>query len=170
VYVPHDQIEAMTMADKIVVLRDGVVEQIGAPLDLYDRPANLFVATFIGSPSMNILDGEIVKDGAGVVFQMTDGKVKLPLPANPALTPGRKVKYGVRPEHFTLSDSGMRAEVVLTEPTGSETQVFMRLGGHDVLGVFRERVSVARGDTVGISIQQGAMHVFDAQTQQRIVA
>ncbi|CAN5141765.1 sn-glycerol-3-phosphate ABC transporter ATP-binding protein UgpC [soil metagenome] len=170
VYVTHDQIEAMTMADKIVVLRDGVVEQIGAPLDLYDRPANLFVATFIGSPSMNILDGEIVKDGDGVVFQMTDGKVKLPLPSNPALTPGRKIKYGVRPEHFILSDSGMRAEVFLTEPTGSETQVFMRLGGHDILGVFRERVSVARGDTVGISIQQGAMHVFDAQTQQRIVS
>jgi multiple sugar transport system ATP-binding protein len=168
IYVTHDQIEAMTLADKIVVLRDGVVEQIGTPLDLYDLPANLFVAGFIGSPSMNILEGEIVQNGSGLVFSMQGG-IKLPLPANdPALTAGRKIKYGVRPEHFTLSDSGMRAEVVLTEPTGSETQVFMRLGGQDILGVFRERVAVERGDSVGLSIQQGAMHLFDANTTQRL--
>ncbi len=167
IYVTHDQIEAMTMADKIVVLRDGVVEQIGRPLDLYDRPANLFVAGFIGSPAMNILDGQIVQNGSGVGFALSDN-VTLPLPNHAGLKPGRKVHYGIRPEHFMLSDSGLRAEVVLTEPTGSETQVFMRLGNHEILGVFRERVQVQRGDTLGIAIQPDAMHVFDGESQKRI--
>ncbi len=168
IYVTHDQIEAMTMADKIVVLRDGVVEQVGRPLDLYDRPANLFVAGFIGSPAMNILDGEVTQSGGGLVVKLTGSDVTLPVPADTALSPGRKVKYGVRPESFSLSDAGLRAEVVVTEPTGSETQVFMRLAGHDIVGVFRERVQVARGDTLGLAVQPGAIHLFDAETEQRI--
>ena len=94
--------------------------------------------------------------------------VALPLPAGVSVAAGRKVHYGIRPEHFSLSDAGLRAEVVLTEPTGSETQVFMRLGGHDVLGVFRERVQIARGDTIGVTVQPGTMHLFDAETEKRI--
>jgi len=168
IYVTHDQIEAMTMADKIVVLRDGVVEQIGRPLDLYDTPANIFVAGFIGSPSMNILQGEIVETPAGPAFGLTP-EVSLPLPAVAAdLKAGRKVHYGIRPEHFVLSDSGLRAEVVLTEPTGSETQVFMRVGDHDLLGVFRERVAAARGDTIGVTFQPNTMHLFDSESGKRL--
>ena len=167
IYVTHDQIEAMTMADKIVVLRDGVVEQVGRPLDLYDRPANLFVAGFIGSPAMNILDGTIGQTGADAAFKLADG-TSLPLPDGASVAAGQKVRYGIRPEHFALSDTGLRAEVVLTEPTGSETQVFMRLGGHEVVGVFRERVQATRGETIGVTIQPNAMHLFDAKTEQRL--
>ena len=167
VYVTHDQIEAMTMADKIVVLRDGVVEQIGRPLDLYDRPANLFVAGFIGSPAMNILHGPIVGTPGGPAFGLSK-EIALPLPSGVSVPAGKAVCYGVRPESFVLSDAGLAAEVVLIEPTGSETQVFMKLGGHDLLGVFRERVEVDRGDTVGIAIQPNAMHLFDAESGKRI--
>ncbi len=167
VYVTHDQIEAMTMADKIVVLRDGIVEQIGQPLDLYDRPANLFVAGFIGSPAMNILRGTIVDGPSGPAFGLSQD-VTLPLPPGLALPIGHEVYCGIRPENFALSDGGLPAEVVLIEPTGSETQVFMRLGGHDVLGVFRERVQADRGDTVGIAIRPDAMHLFDVATEKRI--
>src|SRR4051812_15994282 len=125
VYVTHDQIEAMTMADRIVVLHDGIVEQVGAPLELYDRPANLFVAGFIGSPAMNFLKGRIaVKGGA---FFVTESGATLPLPSAPPGSDGRPTVYGVRPEHFTLG-SGVEATVTVTEPTGSETQVFAKLG------------------------------------------
>ncbi|MBP0649514.1 sn-glycerol-3-phosphate ABC transporter ATP-binding protein UgpC, partial [Mycobacterium tuberculosis] len=99
VYVTHDQIEAMTMADRIVVLRDGKIEQIGRPLDLYDRPDNLFVAGFIGSPAMNFLNGRVVVDGAEAVFRAAEG-IDLPLPARARPAPGTEVVYGVRPEHL----------------------------------------------------------------------
>src|SRR6476620_1470854 len=121
IYVTHDQIEAMTMADRIVVMHDGLVEQIGAPLELYDRPDNLFVAGFIGSPAMNMLKGRIsVNVSAGFVGP---NGVKLPLASAPANSEGRPAVYGVRPEHFTIADDGAEAEIVVVEPTGSETQV-----------------------------------------------
>src|SRR5215217_4305856 len=116
VYVTHDQIEAMTMADKIVVMNAGKVEQIGAPLDLYDRPANQFVAGFIGSPSMNFVSGTITAEGF-----VTTGST-LPLPASAGQN-GTKAVYGIRPEHLTLDATGIAATVSLVEPMGSETQV-----------------------------------------------
>ncbi|TIW51924.1 MAG: ATP-binding cassette domain-containing protein, partial [Mesorhizobium sp.] len=117
IYVTHDQIEAMTMADKIVVLHDGLVEQIGAPLDLYDRPANLFVAGFIGSPSMNFIRGRI-EEG---VFRSTSG-LTLPLPddIHPARVPDCELVYGVRPEHIRARSEGIAGTVTLLEATGSE--------------------------------------------------
>src|ERR1700704_3647650 len=124
VYVTHDQIEAMTMADKIVVMHDGLVEQIGAPLDLYDRPQNLFVAGFIGSPAMNFLNGAIRSNGRAE-FESNDG-IRLPLAAAPGVSDGRQVICGIRPEHFSLADDGAEAEIVVVEPTGSETQVFAK--------------------------------------------
>ena len=131
VYVTHDQIEAMTMADKIVVMHDGIVEQIGTPLDLYDKPDNLFVAGFIGSPAMNFLHGKVKANGAAG-FEGPNG-VKLPLATAPAASDGRPAVYGIRPEHFTIADDGAEAEIVVVEPTGSETQVFAKIGGHDVV-------------------------------------
>src|SRR5271163_3720624 len=123
IYVTHDQVEAMTMADRIVVLRDGVVEQIGAPLELYDRPANLFVAGFIGSPAMNLLHGTIRLNGSPTF--VIDGGVSLPLASAPVGSDGRPAIYGIRPEHLVLSGTdGMPAEVSVLEPTGQETQVF----------------------------------------------
>src|SRR5881409_4007670 len=125
IYVTHDQIEAMTMADKIVVMHDGIVEQIGTPLELYDRPDNQFVAGFIGSPAMNFLKGQVKANGAAS-FEGPNG-VKLPLRSAPSNSEGQPAVYGVRPEHFTIADDGAEAEIIVVEPTGSETQVFAKL-------------------------------------------
>src|SRR5438445_5765758 len=135
VYVTHDQIEAMTMADRIVVMHDGIVEQIGAPLELYDRPDNLFVAGFIGSPAMNTLKGTVRINGK--VEVEGPGGVRLPIADVPRGSDGRSVVYGVRPEHFSIVDDGPEAEILVIEPTGSEIQVVAKLGGHDVIAVFR---------------------------------
>jgi multiple sugar transport system ATP-binding protein len=162
VYVTHDQIEAMTMADKIVVMHDGIVEQIGAPLDLYDRPANLFVAGFIGSPSMNVLEGRVESSG----FVM--GDTVLPIKGAPAASSGRPVYYGIRPEHFQLANDGLAVEVIVVEPTGSETQVFAKAGGRDITCVFRERVTARPGEIIHITPDPALVHLFDKETGQRI--
>ena len=166
IYVTHDQIEAMTMADKIVVLRDGVIEQIGQPLDLYDRPGNLFVAGFIGSPSMNFLKGNITVNG-GVSFR-TDSGVTLPVGKTPQAADGQPAIYGVRPEHFTLSDAGVPAEVVVLEPTGSETQAQLRIGGEEVTGVFRERLTAKPGETINVLPRPDLIHLFDPGSGSRL--
>jgi multiple sugar transport system ATP-binding protein len=165
VYVTHDQIEAMTMADRIVVMHDGIVEQIGTPLELYDRPKNLFVAGFIGSPAMNFLGGK-VQNGA---FTTPDG-TRVPLSGPGMSADGRSVTLGIRPEHFHIDPTGMPAEIVVVEPTGSETQVVARLAGQDIVGVFRERINVAPGGTLNIRPDPAAMHLFDAQSGERIAA
>src|SRR5688500_13112444 len=133
VYVTHDQIEAMTMADKIVVMHDGIVEQIGAPLELYDRPANRFVAGFIGSPAMNFLPAKA--DGTSISFS---SGVDFSLPSKAGVQPGQELVVGIRPEHLEIAADGFEAEVVVIEPTGSETQLFARVGGHEIVAVFRE--------------------------------
>src|SRR5215216_910283 len=168
VYVTHDQIEAMTMADKIVVMHDGLVEQIGAPLELYDRPENLFVAGFIGSPAMNFLKGTIRANGSAA-FEGPAG-VRLPLAAAPAAWNGRPVIYGVRPEHFVLADEGAEAEIQVVEPTGSETQVFAKLGGEEVVAVFRERHQFQPGDKIRLKPDPRLVHLFDDAAGKRLNA
>jgi multiple sugar transport system ATP-binding protein len=165
VYVTHDQIEAMTMADKIVVMNGGNVEQIGAPLDLYDRPNNLFVAGFIGSPAMNFVKGTI----AGSGFR-ADGGVALPLGGNGSPSDGRPVVYGIRPEHFQLNPQGLPARVNVIEPTGSETQVMAEFAGTSIIAAFRERVSARPGETIHIAPDPSLVHLFDATTGQRMGA
>ena len=170
IYVTHDQIEAMTMADKIVVMHDGRVEQIGAPLDLYDRPDNLFVAGFIGSPAMNFFPGTIRHNGSAGFDG--PGGVRLPLPVperrTPELSDGMPAVYGVRPEHFTLADDGIDAEIQVVEPTGSETQLVAKLGGQEVLAVFRERHQFKPGDRVRLKPDMGLVHLFDKTTGKRL--
>jgi multiple sugar transport system ATP-binding protein len=166
VYVTHDQIEAMTMADKIVVMHDGVIEQMGAPLELYDRPANQFVAGFIGSPAMNFLDGKLAANGSAYV-QTSQGS-KLPLKTMPQDSAGQNVVYGIRPEHFELGEGGLDAEVVVVEPTGSETQVVDRLDGHEIIAVFRERQNVKPGDRIPLRPRADAAHLFAKDTGKRI--
>ena len=168
VYVTHDQIEAMTMADKIVVMHDGIVEQIGTPLDLYDKPDNLFVAGFIGSPAMNFLHGKVKANGAAG-FEGPNG-VKLPLGAAPRASDGRPAVYGIRPEHFTIADDGAEAEIVVVEPTGSETQVFAKLGGEEVVAVFRERHKFEPGDKIRLKPDPALVHLFDEATGKRLNA
>jgi multiple sugar transport system ATP-binding protein len=168
VYVTHDQIEAMTMADKIVVMHDGIVEQIGTPLELYDKPDNQFVAGFIGSPAMNFLKGKVKANGSAG-FEGPQG-VKLPLGAVPANSDGRPAVYGIRPEHFTIADDGAEAEIVVVEPTGSETQVFAKIGGEDVVAVFRERHKFEPGDKVRLKPDPALVHLFDEATGKRLNA
>ena len=164
IYVTHDQIEAMTMADKIVVMNDGNVEQTGAPLDLYDRPHNRFVAGFIGSPAMNFITGRLT--GAG--FE-ADGGIRLPVNGGSTAPSGRAVVLGVRPEHLTLGNDGIAAQVIVVEPTGSEVQVNARAAnGDEIVAVFRERHSFSPGETISLKPQPGTMHLFDGETGLRI--
>ena len=144
IYVTHDQIEAMTLADRIVVMHDGLVEQIGAPLELYDRPQNLFVAGFIGSPAMNFLNGKIHADGR-LEFEGANG-VRLPL------------RFGVE------------AEVLVVEPTGSELQIAAKLGGDDVIAVFRERHDFKPGDKIRLKPDPRLAHLFDEPSGRRLNA
>ena len=166
IYVTHDQIEAMTMADKIVVMHDGIVEQIGTPLDLYDKPDNQFVAGFIGSPAMNFLSGKVKVNGKAS-FEGPNG-VALPLGAAPASSDGRPAVYGIRPEHFTIADDGAEAEIVVVEPTGSETQVFAKLGGEEIVAVFRERHQFNPGEKVRLKPDPAMVHLFDAENGKRL--
>ena len=167
VYVTHDQIEAMTMADKIVVMHDGRVEQMGAPLELYDRPANRFVAGFIGSPAMNFLEGAMRGADGKRVVQMASG-ARLPVAAAGAATEGQPVVYGIRPEHLELADDGFDAEVIVIEPTGSETQLFARVGGQEIVAVFRERHEFAPGQKIRLRPRPDMAHLFDPSSGDRI--
>ena len=165
IYVTHDQIEAMTMADKIVVMRDGRIEQVGAPLELFDRPANLFVAGFIGSPSMNLLKG-VVRNGERPVVDI--GGTPFQVPQNTAAESGRSVIYGVRPEHLEIHPDGVAARISVVEPTGSETLVFVRFGDSDMVALFRERHDFKPGDTLHLKPRLDKVHLFDAETGRRL--
>ncbi len=162
VYVTHDQIEAMTMADKIVVMQGGRVEQMGAPLDLYDAPQNVFVAGFIGSPAMNFLRGRVARNGSAAV-QTPEGEI-IPVPEVPGLEDGREVILGMRPEHLSLAPDGQgfAARVVVTEPTGSEVQVLGKHGADDVVALFRERFLPEPGETIRLVPNLAHAHLFDA--------
>ncbi|MBF9036692.1 sn-glycerol-3-phosphate ABC transporter ATP-binding protein UgpC [Rhodobacterales bacterium HKCCE2091] len=161
IYVTHDQIEAMTMADKIVVMRDGVVEQVGSPLDLYDAPANVFVAGFIGSPAMNFLDAAAGPDGLSIA-----GGGTLPLAGAGTGT----VTVGVRPEHLVMvaPGEGIAVEVLTVEPTGLDTFVQASLGGQVITAQFRDRIAVAPGDRIALTTAPGHVHLFETGTGRRI--
>ena len=163
VYVTHDQIEAMTMADVIVVMQDGEIKQMGAPLDLYDAPENRFVAGFIGSPAMNIFEGEI----RGDLF-ITMGGQRLPLPPTAAGHDGSPVTYGIRPEHFLVDAAGEAATVSIVEPTGSEIQVVADLGGQQVVAVFRERHALQPGSEIRLLPDASKAHLFRVEDGQRV--
>ncbi|MER8486382.1 sn-glycerol-3-phosphate ABC transporter ATP-binding protein UgpC [Mesorhizobium sp. M1322] len=165
IYVTHDQIEAMTMADKIVVMRDGRIEQVGAPLELFDRPANLFVAGFIGSPSMNLLKG-VVRKGDRPVVDIAG--TPFPIATNSAVEDGRKVVYGVRPEHLEIHPDGVPAKISVVEPTGSETLVFLRFGDGEMVALFRERHDFKPGDTLHLKPRLDQVHLFDSETGRRL--
>jgi multiple sugar transport system ATP-binding protein len=165
VYVTHDQIEAMTMADRIVVMHDGIIEQIGTPLELYDRPANLFVATFIGSPAMNLVNGKM----EGQDFIASDG-TRISLGRGAGSSEGRPITLGVRPEHFHLDPNGVDAEILTVEPTGSETQVVARFAGGEIMGAFRERITAQPGEKIKIRPDSSTVHLFDTESGKRIAA
>ncbi|MEQ8354596.1 MAG: sn-glycerol-3-phosphate ABC transporter ATP-binding protein UgpC [Kiloniellaceae bacterium] len=167
VYVTHDQIEAMTMADQIVVMRDGNVEQSGAPLDLYDNPVNVFVAGFIGSPSMNFIAGRVRHSGGSATVVAEDGTVLGAVGALGA-EEGRPVFYGLRPEHFTLAgeSDGLPLDISVVEPTGAEVLVIGRLGGCDVQVAFKERHDLRYGQRIFVKPQFDVAHLFDKDSGQ----
>ncbi|MGF1474814.1 MAG: ABC transporter ATP-binding protein [Geminicoccaceae bacterium] len=168
VYVTHDQIEAMTMADRIVVMQGGNVEQVGEPLDLYDRPNNLFVAGFIGSPAINFIDARIEDQNGTGVAVANDG-THLPIPQTAKVDKGQSVVYGIRPEHLTLAD-GVAAKVSVVEPTGAETMVVCHLAGKEIQAVFKERHEFAPGKEIALQPDLDKVHLFAKDTGQRLAA
>jgi len=179
VYVTHDQVEAMTLADRIVVLRDGNIEQVGAPEELYGKPANRFVASFIGSPTMNFLDAKIVEDG-GAVAVAIDGGPRLPVPQAKAdrYKPhvGSAVVFGIRPEHVTdvwteqNRDTLVPLEIAvdLTEPLGADTLVFTRIGAAEVVCRVSAAARLAVGGTAPLHVDMSQMHAFDRETESAL--
>jgi multiple sugar transport system ATP-binding protein len=160
IYVTHDQIEAMTMADRIVVMNKGMIMQIGSPLEIYDRPANRFVASFIGSPSMNFIPGGVVRKG---VFQTKDGEEIAILDRTAG---SHAVEAGIRPESFILAQEGkgMTLAVEVVEPTGPETHVYGHIAGEPARVVFRERLNLAPGERVPVTAAPEHIHLFDKES------
>jgi multiple sugar transport system ATP-binding protein len=168
IYVTHDQIEAMSMADEVVVMRAGAIEQMGSPEAIYDRPNTLFVADFIGAPPMNFLRGEVTGgDGGGPVLR--SGSISLALPAASGLRPGQRIVYGIRPVDIEIGPGGGHpAEMVLAENTGAETMVHLDLGGEDLRAIISGRPQFGKGEVVAFSIDPARAHIFDAATEKRI--
>ena len=164
VYVTHDQVEAMTMADEIVVMRGGEIMQHGTPDDVYDRPANLFVADFIGSPPINLMRGRAEADG----FRPAGANgAAPPLPLPGAVPPG-EIVYGFRPVDVDLGETGIPAEVILSETTGAETLVHLDMAGEEVTAVLPERRRFRPGERVGVTIDPAKLHLFDAASERRV--
>jgi multiple sugar transport system ATP-binding protein len=162
VYVTHDQIEAMTMADRIVVMHDGLVEQIGTPLELFDRPANLFVAQFIGSPAMNVFAGTL-RDGT------VEGLgARWPVAPTVAGADGAAVQYGIRPGDLALAPDGIPARVVVVEPTGAETEMVVDVGGQQLIVVLHGRTAVRPDETVHLRVDPAKSHVFHGASGRRM--
>ncbi|QKC90326.1 sn-glycerol-3-phosphate ABC transporter ATP-binding protein UgpC [Mesorhizobium sp. NZP2234] len=167
VYVTHDQIEAMTMADRIVVMHDGLIQQVGAPLDLYDHPANMFVAGFIGSPGMNFLPATVRKGEASEAV-LADGQA-LKLPDGLPLGAGDAITVGLRPEHIRLADDGaLQGEVGVVEPLGLSTQFYVALAGQQLCVFAMGRAGVKPGDTVRLAADPASLHLFDPKSGDRI--
>ena len=170
IYVTHDQIEAMTMSDRIVILNAGRVEQAGAPLDLYDRPANLFVATFIGSPAMNLIEAVVRRDTGGFCAATDDG-LTIPLEVSDGLADGAAVTLGVRPEHleldFVKNSGGLPFQIDFVEHTGAESHVVGTAGRHRLLAATHGRIRQAAG-AAAVSMKKGGLHIFDRVSGLRL--
>jgi multiple sugar transport system ATP-binding protein len=166
IYVTHDQMEAMTMADRIVVMRDGRIEQVGSPLDIYDNPANDFVAGFIGSPSMNFFQGVVLRE-AEPFLRSADGTL-WPLPSRAETLVGRDVTLGIRPEHIRLGDGQVSGRLSSIEPTGSDTHLNVQVGAADIVMLTRERLSVAVGAPVSLLLDTDMIKLFDQATGLRL--
>lgn len=168
VYVTHDQIEAMTMADRIVVMRDGYIEQIGTPLQLFDRPVNAFVAQFIGSPSMNLIEGRLVRSNAGDFVKALGSD--WPVGAFGSAADGQRVVYGVRPTDLRIGDAGIgvQGQVVVVEPTGAETEIVVDVSGQSLVAVHHGRTDARPDLTVSVSVHASSGHLFDHASGVRL--
>ncbi len=171
VYVTHDQIEAMTMADHVVVMRDGVIEQQGTPLELYDHPVNRFVAGFIGSPAMNFIPATVSPDGASLQLRFGDGEPLQSIRSPAPLQPGKHLIVGIRPEHIspaTATGAALTLPVSAVETTGSAT--FLTLGTSTELVIaIQGRSPVKAGEVIGLDVDPSDMHLFDEETGAELV-
>ena len=177
VYVTHDQVEAMTLGDRIVVLKDGYIEQVGDPIELFQNPANTFVAGFIGSPPMNLIEGSISKDGEKLTISFPDG-FKLPIPDKPDtnISDGQKIVVGLRPQDVFLEevsnnipqDWKFDAEVIVTEPLGSETYMHLNFSGLKLTGKCEGRRAVRPKDKVKMAFNLNHLHIFDAESTKSV--
>ena len=169
IYVTHDQIEAMTMADKIVVMRDGYIHQVGPPLELYDWPVNVFVAGFLGSPAMNFLPVTALDGGGATRVRLATGDV-LTLPFVASAPPGQSLLLGLRPECSRLDTAGdgVAVEVLVIEPTGADTVLVCRVDAMEITVVLRERTTLKVGDRVKWAPDLAHVHLFDEKSGQRV--
>jgi multiple sugar transport system ATP-binding protein len=169
VYVTHDQIEALTMADRIVVLRDGAIEQIGTPLELYDSPGNVFVAEFIGSPAMNLLPARLKRNGARRAA-MIEGGIVIELPEAFGGEEGQAVLLGIRPEHLRVGEGsgGFSGRVALVEPMGGQVQIVVEIAGQRATVLLNERILPALGSEISLTPRAAAIHAFDAASGARL--
>ena len=173
IYVTHDQVEAMTLADRLIVMNAGIADQIGTPMEVYDRPASTFVAGFIGSPSMNFVAGRVSEGRLSVELEDVSGKVSLPLASESPAGPGSAVTVGLRPEHLVPSVGGpLEFEVELAEPLGADTLLHGRFGkARDLVTVRQPGHVIAQpGEKRRFAIEAANLHLFDAQTGKRIAA
>ncbi|MFA9439632.1 ABC transporter ATP-binding protein [Uliginosibacterium sp. sgz301328] len=174
IYVTHDQVEAMTLADRIVVMRDGLIEQIGKPMDLFLHPANTFVASFIGSPPMNLVPAHIAADNTLQVELNGGGRISLLPRAGTHLAPGQEVVFGIRPEDVTLDGvegserAQIKATVDIVEPLGSESILHAKVGEHSMVVKVGGLKEVRPGDPVTLHVDLTRVHLFDAQSQVSI--
>ena len=173
IYVTHDQVEAMTMADKIMVMRDGVIQQVGSPGDVFDKPANRFVADFIGTPSINLAEGEIALEQGKKVFR--GNNFILPVSSDTSLEAGSRVLYGLRPQHIrVLTDPSathphiIEAELLLSETTGTETQFSFSLNGHKLTVANQGRFEIAVKTICRLAVDADKAHFFDQVSGERI--
>jgi len=172
VYVTHDQLEAMTMSDRIAVLLDGKLQQFASPQEIYARPANDFVAGFIGTPPMNLLDGVLTTVGDGMVFKSGDWSVELDfdgaLDKDTGSADGKEIRLGFRPEDLRLGGTGSEARVLVVEPVGHEVLVVFDLGGNEVIGRISPEISLRSGETVRLSPRPDRLQLFSASDGRRL--
>jgi len=173
IYVTHDQVEAMTMADKIMVMRNGIIQQVGSPAEVFDQPANLFVADFIGTPSINLLEGKIAAEQGRQFFRGRN--CVLPLPSEFEFKTGREIVYGLRPQHIKIltDDSeahphAIEAELLLSETTGTETQFSFDFGGQKFIVANQGRFEIPPGTKCRLKVDIEQAHFFDRESQQRV--
>ena len=166
IYVTHDQVEAMTMADRIVVMSNGNVEQIGTPLDIYDNPANIFVASFIGSPGINLINGIVRRARDKASVETAEG-IHLPLNSDVPVEDGLQITYGIRPEHIELDEGGFLSEVELIEPTGAETLIFSQVSGIKFCARTMKRFNIKPGDKIGFKPNPNQVLLFNAENGVR---
>jgi len=174
IYVTHDQVEAMTMGDRIVVMKDGVTQQIGTPMEIYEGPSNLFVAGFVGSPSMNFVEARIVQENDSVFIDAKDFRVRIPEERCPVCRDliGREVIFGIRPEHIQdrmycvnpVSDNCFTAMVDFIEPMGSEMVLYLSIGEKSMVAKVNPKTSAKKESTIGVHIDMDCVHIFDKDT------